>query len=163
MFPYYSPAQQNYVSPYCGNAVVGRSFKIMNIQTKFSLNDFVYVITQGGYDAFIPCETCFGAGKVELVNSGKKINCPDCYGRKGSRKWVQTKWICETSGTIGKVEVQYYAAEYKRENEIRYMIDSTGVGSGHCWKEQNLFLSLEDAKKECERLNSVHLEIEAVS
>jgi len=31
MFPYYSPAQQNYVSPYCGNAVVGRSFKIMEI------------------------------------------------------------------------------------------------------------------------------------
>lgn len=29
MFPYYSSVQQNYVSPYCGNAFVGRSFKIM--------------------------------------------------------------------------------------------------------------------------------------
>ena len=30
MFPYYSPAQQNYVRTYCGNVVVGRSFNIMS-------------------------------------------------------------------------------------------------------------------------------------
>lgn len=137
----------------------------MNIQTKFSLNDFVYVITQGGYDAFIPCETCGGTGKVELIGAKeqKKINCPDCYGRKGSKKWVQTKWIAETCGKIGKIEAQFYADEYKRENEIRYMLDSTGVGSGTCWKEERLFLSFEDAQNECERLNSVNVEIEDVS
>ena len=135
----------------------------MNIQTKFSLNDFVYVITQGGYNAFIPCETCNGEGKVELVNSGKKISCPDCYGRKGNRQWVQTKWVAETYGKIGKIDVQFYADDYERENKIRYMLDSTGVGSGTCWKEEHLFLSFEDAQNECERLNSVNLEIEAVS
>ncbi len=29
----------------------------MNIKTKYSLNGQVYVITQDGYDEFIPCET----------------------------------------------------------------------------------------------------------
>ena len=33
MFPYYSPAQQNYVSPYCDNAVVGRSLFFMVVIT----------------------------------------------------------------------------------------------------------------------------------
>lgn len=127
------------------------------MNTKFSLNDFVYVITRGGYDAFIPCETCNGAGKVELVNNGKQISCPDCYGRKGNKKWIQDKWICETFGKIGKIETQFYADEYERENEIRYMLDSTGVGSGTCWKEEHLFLSFEDAKAECERLNKCQL------
>lgn len=34
MFPYYSPAQQNYVSPYCGNAFVGRMYGLIMEQRK---------------------------------------------------------------------------------------------------------------------------------
>lgn len=82
----------------------------MNIQTKFSLNDFVYAITQCG------------------------------YGRRGSRKWAQTKWTTGISGKIGKIEAEFYSDEYERKNEITYMLNSTGVGKRsatlatmHCW------------------------------
>ena len=45
MFPYYSPAQQNYVSPYCGNAFVGRSFKIMSLKDFLKLTAFLQALT----------------------------------------------------------------------------------------------------------------------
>ena len=46
MFPYYSLAQQNYVSPYCGNAFVGRSF---NDMTYFILIYVILSIHSGYY------------------------------------------------------------------------------------------------------------------
>ena len=42
MFPYYSPAQQNYVSPYCGNAFVGRSLTFMDKEPIDYLIGYIY-------------------------------------------------------------------------------------------------------------------------
>jgi len=57
MFPYYSPAQQNYVSPYCGNAVVGRSLSNM---IKIKPVEFEKIIEA-------TCDCCNKPIKVDLV------------------------------------------------------------------------------------------------
>ncbi len=128
----------------------------MKITTKYDLKDFVYPIKQGGYDEFINCETCEGKGIINVNNTKKTILCPVCWGHRGHKKWKADKWyVCKESyGQIGKVVVEIYDKKYHDgKKEYKYMLDSTGVGSGTLWYEDRLFASVEDAQAECNRKN----------
>lgn len=131
----------------------------MEIKTKHGLMQYVIPIARGGFDKFVNCETCAGNGTVSITTNNKIITCPDCYGRKGSKQYIQDRWFVRTEdmGSIGKIDIDLYADKYQRDHktEFRYMLDSTGVGSGSLWKEEDLFSTIEDATQECEKRNAV--------
>lgn len=129
----------------------------MEIKTKYSLNDFVYPIFKGGYEKYEKCELCNGNGEVLIANTERETACPDCYGQGGMNKWQEEKWrvSLDSASKIGKVSVELYANRYKsHKDEIRYMLQSTGVGSGTLWSEENLFATEIEAQGECDRRNS---------
>ncbi len=126
----------------------------MKIETKYSLNDVVFAIAKVACRGHVTCETCNGSCVVQIINSDRKLICPDCCGTGIQDKIVAYRWSPEAHGKIGKVQIELYSDEYEMENETRYMLDTTGVRSGTVWKESSLFLSPEEAQRECDRLNS---------
>jgi hypothetical protein len=127
----------------------------MNIKTKYNLGDLVYPISTRREEVKVPtnCLVCKDVGKVELNNNF--YCCPECMGYtyrivEGEIEWYLTGY----KGIIEKIDVELYDKKYDRQDEYMYMLDSTGVGSGRCWKEENLFKSAEDAQIECDKRNN---------
>lgn len=127
----------------------------MNITTKFNLGDEVYPIRQMRKEVVTPCVTCDGVGEAELVN-GKRITCPACYGRKTDINYAPQAWYIsmDSIGEVGKIEVTLYAPGYSYKSEERYMLSSTGVGTGTCWHARDLFASMDEATAECDARNA---------
>ena len=61
--------------------------------------------------------------------------------------------ISHPKATIGKVDIEEYAEQYKEQyrSKVTYMLDDTGVGSGAIWKEDRLFATEEEAQDFCDR------------
>lgn len=132
----------------------------MKIETKYSLGDFVYPINTRFESVKVPinCPVCNDKGKVEL--NDKSYTCPECRGYTYHTVDGDIKWyITDYKGHVGKINLGLYDNKYKHSNhdEIRYMLDSTGVDSGSLWDEENLFLTKEDAQLECDRRNKENL------
>lgn len=66
----------------------------------------------------------------------------DCY-----RYYVSGKSI------VGKIDVERYSSKHREyascKDENKYMLESTGVGSGSVWREKDLFASEKEALEEC--------------
>jgi len=129
----------------------------MNITTKFNLGQTVYPIISLNAYRFQNCKYCDGIGEIPL--KGENISCPKCYGRKGEQVYLDNAkvWIVDTVhyGIIGKIDIELYAEQYLKnhENTFRYMLSSTGVGSGTLHDESRLFENKELAQMECDILN----------
>lgn len=135
----------------------------MKIVTKYNFGDRVFIISKGSYSKFINCETCLGEGKITITPSNKIITCVTCHGMKGFKKYYYEKWglYNPSSGVVGKIDIDYYPhdqTEYK--SKLRYMLDSTGIGSGTLFDEENLFPSLEEAQNICDIRNADYVETE---
>lgn len=129
----------------------------MKLESKFNLNQTVYPIRRGTRSDWISCDTCMGDGNIIVKGSEKELSCPDCYGRKGGTESLPTTWGVQTDsiGKIGRIEIVEYAKKYhSQESKIGYMLDSTGVGSGTNWREDHVFASMNEAKKECDKRNN---------
>jgi len=127
----------------------------MEINTKFNFGDTVYPISykQEEIKKYNNCPICNDTGKVEL--KGELYTCPNCHGRTYEIKRGEIEWYTYyLSGVIGKINIDFYDEKYDdEESTITYMIDSTGIGSGTLWMEDNLFLSEKEAQEECDRRN----------
>ena len=130
----------------------------MIFDTKFNLGDTVYIITKNTTYKKKVCNTCDGMKYV--VIKGKKFICPDCNGYERTEE-DGSEWSVTVSGEIGQIAVEVRSKKYRNNNKKKstteYMIDSTGVGSGTVHYECDLFGSLEEATKECERRNNENL------
>jgi hypothetical protein len=129
----------------------------MNINTKYNYGDLVYPISTRREKVKVPrnCPVCKDTGTVTLNNN--TYSCPECRGYTYHTVEGEIEWYADIyyKGKIGKIDIEFYAPKYKREGDskICYMLDSTGVGSGTVWEERNLFLSCDEAEKECIRRN----------
>jgi len=134
----------------------------MKIKTKFNLENTVYPIKRHGYNGFIKCKTCNGRGKVSINNTNKEFTCPDYYGIGGKKEWMPDRWVVCTDkiSSIGKIDVELYSKKYSKDNKnvFRYMIYSTGIGSGTLWDESDLFLTSKEANLECDNRNKITYE-----
>ena len=122
----------------------------MIINTKYNLGDMVYPITTRMERIRVAtnCPVCKDSGEVEI--KGKKYTCPECNGDTYHINYGDIEYYVDCdNGKIGKIETEIYDREYEDHDNYEYMLDSTGVGSGQCWKEENLFLSKEEAQMEC--------------
>jgi hypothetical protein len=126
----------------------------MNITTKFSLGDTVVPIGRRIETISDPCPTCEGTGMLALVKGGS-VPCTvkECwYGRINRQQTHPWAVRADLTSTVGIVRGEHEAAS---PPEVRYMIFSTGVGSGTVWKEEDLFATDDEAQAECDRRNGV--------
>jgi RecJ-like exonuclease len=130
----------------------------MNIKTKFSLGDRVFIIQKYNKEEWVPCESCKGKGGVIVEDN--YFQCTDCRGSGGKTHWLPDKWKVSYKNTkIGKIAVEKYSEEYYEQNpqyrklEVRYMVTATGIGSGTVWYELDVFKTLQEAEAECNRRN----------
>ena len=133
----------------------------MEIVTKYSLNDKVWLIRHKREQVKTPCATCNGSGLV-IINKTPERSCPDCYGRLYDTEWKDVAWNIETQMTIGQINYEIWSilktdafdnmGVYNPdliETEIKYMCYETGIGSGTLYKETDLFCTEEEAESEC--------------
>ncbi len=134
----------------------------MKIETKYSLGDFVYQISTYKGNVKVPtnCPVCKDEGIVKL--NKKDYCCPECRGYTYHTIEGDIKWYVKNEiGCIGKVGVEIYADKYKNKDEIKYMLDITGIGSGTLWEENRLFLTIEEAQAECDKRNKENNQIKS--
>ena len=125
----------------------------MKFEARFSIGDEVAVIQNIKREVLIPCPACEGKGKVTLADSVERT-CPACYGQRNERTWEPTQWRLAHIGIVGRVSVSTTVTEGGGvEDEVRYMIDATGIGSGTVWKEADL-CTLGSYEAECDSRNA---------
>lgn len=127
----------------------------MKFNTKFNLGDLVYYVYSFSKSITFYCPTCNGEGQITVKE--KQYTCPECYGHKTKTNQESQKFQIAGAGKIGRIEIIQYSERYLNENGncnyIRYMLDSTGVGSGTCHNESCLFSTQEEAQAACNVLN----------
>lgn len=134
----------------------------MEIKTKFDLGQRVYIIHKSGQLVNRVCKACSGNGDIvhNTQDESFKFMCPNCQGSGQLEEWLSSKWqVAYKKAKIGKVSVELYRETFINKgigkNNIRYMMDETGVGSGNTWNEDNIFATQEEALEECEKRNLV--------
>jgi len=132
----------------------------MEIKTKFSLNDKVFVIHKTVTSRFITCKACNGQGRI--IQNGCEFLCASCQYSGGRYEDVSPKWQIAFENTkVGKVYVEmYYEKYYKinpktRDREIKYMVEASGIGTGTLWMENEVFATEEEALEECKKRNAI--------
>ncbi len=129
----------------------------MTIETKFDLNQSVFIIQRYGSNEFLSCEKCKGVG-IKVID-GCGFTCNKCIGLGGQYEWVAESWniINEFSSKIGKISVELYTKKYTSEkSRTTYMVEFSGVGSGTFHYEENVFATKEDALSECDNRNKLN-------
>ena len=128
----------------------------MEIKTKFNLDDKVCVVQQQVKDVERECPVCKGKGKVFIVGSELKAECPQpgCWDGVISEREPKKYRIVYT-GVIGQIRTEVYAEGYDYDTDLKigYMLDTTGIGSGSIWDEECLFSSRKEAKSFCDKMN----------
>jgi len=125
---------------------------IMTITTKHDLGDMVFTIDYSKPKIETDCITCSGTGSVTLGN--ESFLCPKCRGRRIEVMYGFEKWSISASGIVGQIEAKR-CVEGCGENSIRYMLDTTGIGTGRVWEESDVFKSRQEAEDACTLRNAL--------
>ncbi len=125
------------------------------LYANFDLGQQVFCVRKDGAYRNVKCDACHQTGAIDL--GGESFTCPKCEGKSKHRQYVGHKYYVAHSGRVGKIEAVVYSDLYDRDDDgsgVRYMIDTTGVGSGQVWKESELFKTREEADAFCTERNS---------
>lgn len=131
----------------------------MKLESLYDTNQTVCMVSYEDAKRVVECATCLRTGKVMI--GAEEFICPKCNGRSVHIQWNGRKWFVTGDARIGKIEIKLQTMGYDSDDEpngiphVRYMLDSTGVGSGQVWHEKDLFLSREDAQIACDKRNGV--------
>lgn len=120
----------------------------MELKTKFNLGDVVSAIESNLVFDKVHCKVCNGTGIATVKNYSKGVTCPECHGAGYTGEKSRYAFRVRTRSAIGKVSVEVYAGGVRDE---RYMLESTGIGTGSVYPADRLFLSDEEARAECEK------------
>lgn len=118
----------------------------MQLTTKYGVGDVVYRKVKA-YNDFrhVSCDLCSATGQVAISGaSGRKAECPDCRGL-GKRGVDFPVPMRAEALTIGQVRVVTEGKTDRAAKEVSYMCKETGIGSGTLHKEEDLFLTAEEA------------------
>ena len=135
----------------------------MEVKTKLSIGDPMYVIKQGKHTTVVDCISCDGTGKIQL-KSGKNFTCPECSGRGYLSEEKSNGWhlyddrnidpIFHMCGRpVGRIEIAIKQATKK--NELETTVRYYPHGYGNFFFEENVFKSEEEAWEECSRRNAL--------
>lgn len=126
-----------------------------NLYANFDLGQEVHIVRKDAAYRNVKCDACRQTGTIDL--GGESFTCPKCEGKSKHRQYVGHKCYVAHTGRVGKIEAVVYSERYEgdgSESGIRYMVDTTGVGSGNVWKEEELFATREEADAFCAKSNS---------
>ena len=124
----------------------------MELTTKFNLGQTVYPINCYSEKIIETCAVCNGSKNITLVDD-ESYRCPKCYGNGNLTSYGANIYHVGEATMIGKVDVEKYFKPNKGDDRIKYMLYSTGIGSGTLWDEKDIFATEEDASAECEKRN----------
>lgn len=138
----------------------------MTIQTKYSLGDNVFAVSETSFQRIVRCKACANTGKIQIQD--ESFICPKCEGKASHPVWEGRKHYIVDDGEVGKIDFAIIAGKWAASNnnysweegthadvtEIRYMLSCTGVGSGTLWDEDMLFPSREEAQAFCDAKNA---------
>jgi hypothetical protein len=142
------------------------------VETRYNIGQTVWPIMSWTRHDTVPCETCEGRGRFEVL-PGKFAPCPDasysgvghrCDNGRKHRQW-RTEWVVEPPSQVGSIQFEIRAAAHRRYetardhstvglDEERYMLERTGVGAGTVWGVNKLFASEAEAQAECDLRNA---------
>lgn len=143
----------------------------MIVHTKFSIGDRVIPVYRAHEQVTRDCSRCGGKGELALAEGGT-VPCTNRFAWKESCNAGKvtlghlSPWKIETEsvGAVGQVQVKrtthHIADSWNDNNANKYMLHSTGVGSGRVWNEDDLFATVEEAQGACDRRNAVVLDEE---
>jgi hypothetical protein len=103
----------------------------------YKIGDLVTGIQRERHQRSIACSLCGGTGFI--TGRGEMFQCPKCKGTKCQARWDSIELWTIAGGmpsTVGRVAVTHYGRPDK--DEITYMLQSTGIGSGRVWRESEL-------------------------
>lgn len=134
----------------------------MEIRTKLSIGDTMYIIEKTEYDKPITCVSCNGTGNIRLA-SGNEHYCPDCNGRGYNENRTTKAWrvlddrrpdsLFHLYGLpVGKISVEAFKQDGRRK-ECTTKIAYYPKGTGNFFYEENVFGSEKEAQEECDRRN----------
>jgi len=121
----------------------------MDINTKLSIGEYIFIIWQNTEEKTVTCDVC--KGECEINISEKKFICPECYG-SGTRTIIEPQcWrIAENKYTsfnkIHRIDIEVT----KKETKIAYF---PWGNSGNYFYEKDCFKTLEEAQNECDDRN----------
>lgn len=125
------------------------------LKAKYKVGQRVYAVSHksDSRQIHVKCDVCNSTGKVKIEGRDEEYVCPVCYGRTDTEHYGYMYTISYCEATIGKIEIEEYAPEYKNryKSQVRYMLEETGVGSGILWREDRLFPTYDEAKEFCEK------------
>ena len=130
----------------------------MNIETKYSLGDKIWVITRNRPRVWIRCEFCEGHEREQARlapdtkitgRDGTTKTCPSCHGRGGSNKYLETAWMVGDRLTIGQLRVKRTSTDQQEE-----YTDAKEFG-GRIYYVRDLWPTKKEAHAECGRRNKI--------
>lgn len=124
---------------------------------KYALGQTLWTIHRVQREVRETCPVCTGEGRLAIA--GEMFACPKCHSARVLLRWDKASWSVTGRGDVGCIDIRATSERFAESTRgeanplIRYMLDSTGVGSGTLWNEECLWPSQEDAMAECARLN----------
>jgi len=134
----------------------------MEIKTKLSIGDSMFIITKTEYNKPIVCDACGGDGFIKLRNLDE-IECPKCYGKtylenKGIESWKifddrrPDSFLHVCGRLVGKIDIEVSKDGRKKELDIK--IKYTPKGICNYFYETEVFKTEEAALIECNKRNA---------
>lgn len=115
------------------------------VNYKYVLHQHVYTIQEKSTPFYPKCPTCLGEGKL-IRTDGTEITCPVCNGNKTITNWG-VKYEVQKD-IVDRITIYI-------ENDDGF--NSYGMkGSSDDLAEEDVFFSMEDAQKECDKLNKLN-------
>lgn len=111
----------------------------MKLETKFNLNDVVYVIEKRKY-IYKDCNICENTGKITYKN--QEYLCPECHGER--------KRIDKVYWQVEEFTINGILVSIKSNNLISILYKNNEYDSKY---EYNIYKTKEEAQKQCDRLN----------
>lgn len=110
----------------------------------------------------VPCELCGGTSRVSIVGSDRTVYCP-AKGCTSGSKWLDedvTYAVITGPLTLRKVTIEYTDPTHSNPfgdpyYEVRYMAEETGVGSGTCYYQRDLYPTYDEAKAHADAKGAV--------
>lgn len=123
----------------------------MEIKTKLSIGDKIFVIWRNTNTVHKTCPVC--NGNKEVLLNDKRYECPECYGAGYGVVFEPECWrvadgdnIPVLNSKVRKINVEVI----KKQLKITYY---PWGESGNYFHEKDCFATLKDAENECDKRN----------
>lgn len=128
----------------------------MLLKSRYDIGQSVWVAQQQYEPVRNACKLCHGKGMVQIVGSEKLAVCPECKGRGYFDGGAIYRWVLGIHSVVGQINIKAVKTPKKGIiTTVEYMLRDSGIGSGSIWKEDQLFLTKEEAEAYCDKMNEL--------